>query len=179
MGRTLPQRAGFRRGLQSVRTNLKIVAFEALAEWRERLPAERAPLAVTNGCFDVLHAGHVHTLAHARELGAHLLVGITGDAGVRALKGNGRPIFSQSERAELIAALEVVDAVCIFPQRDAVEFLRRARPDVYVKGGGYDLESINQAERRLLEAVGARIEFAPQWKTRSTSGIIDQMRRDA
>jgi D-glycero-beta-D-manno-heptose 1-phosphate adenylyltransferase len=160
-----------------VRTSLKIIPFEALAEWRECLPVECSPLAVTNGCFDVLHSGHVHTLTEARKLGAHLLVGITGDAGVRELKGAGRPIFAEGERAELIAALEVVDAVCIFPERDAVEFLRRARPDVYMKGGGYDLESINQDERRLLEAMGARIEFAPQRTTRSTSGIIEQMQR--
>lgn len=151
------------------------MAFEALAEWREQLGRDRSPLVVTNGCFDVLHTGHVHTLARARELGTHLLVGITGDAGVREIKGQGRPVFAEGERAEMIAALEVVDAVCIFPHADAVEFLRRARPEVYMKGGGYDLESINREERGALEAMGARIEFAGYRTGHSTSRIVEQL----
>lgn len=150
----------------------KIVRYEELALWREQLDATRRPLVVTNGCFDLLHAGHVRTLAKARELGAMLLVGVTGDAGVRALKGAGRPVFGEGERAEVIAALQAVDAVCIFPGPDAVEFLGRARPDLYVKGGDYALETINQDERSLLEAIRCQIRFLPKFAGLSSTEFL-------
>lgn len=154
----------------------KIIAFEDLAAWRGSLERNRLPLVATNGCFDILHVGHAQTLAGARGLGAALLVGITGDAGVRLLKGMGRPVVGEQDRAELIAALEAVDFVCVFPQADAVEFLRRAQPNVYVKGGGYSLETINQDERELLTAMRARIEFLPLRGGRSSSWVIEKLK---
>ena len=106
---------------------------------------------MTNGCFDLLHVGHVTYLEAARNLGDCLLVGVNGDAGVRELKGTGRPINVEQDRAAVLAALQSVDALSIFPEATATRFLRLAEPDIYVKGGDYTLETLNQEERRAVE----------------------------
>src|SRR5687767_9854542 len=105
----------------------KILSYNDLTAWRERLPLRGTTrLVVTNGCFDLLHAGHVAYLESARNLGDALLVGVNGDAAVRGLKGQGRPVNSEQDRAEVLAALESVSYVCIFPEVRATEFLARA-----------------------------------------------------
>src|SRR5690242_4025194 len=96
----------------------KILPAEKLSRWRERLRAQKKKLVVTNGCFDLLHAGHVTYLQEARNLGDALLVGVTSDANVRQLKGAGRPLNSEQDRAAALAALQAVDAVFIFPEFD-------------------------------------------------------------
>lgn len=147
---------------------LNILDFNSLEIWRRQAPS---PLVVTNGCFDLLHAGHVRYLQAARALGAALLVGINDDAGVTALKGPTRPLNPAADRAEVLAALACVSAVCIFPGPRATEFLRRARPDIYAKGGDYTPETLDRQEKAVLEACGARIEILPLLPGRSTTAL--------
>lgn len=155
----------------------KIVPFEGLAKWRECFATGGAPLVVTNGCFDLLHLGHVTYLQEAARLGGALLVGVNGDLAVKALKGEGRPLNSEGERASVLAALEAVAHVCVFPGVRATEFLSAARPDIYVKGGDYTLETINQEERQAVERQGGKITFIPFVKGKSTSNLVEKIQR--
>jgi len=155
----------------------KIIPIENLPAWRTALRKERKKLAVTNGCFDLLHLGHVTYLEAARNLGDLLLVGLTSDAEVQRLKGPGRPLNSEQDRAALLAALQSVDAVCIFRDQDARNFLSLAQPDIYVKGGDYTLETINQDERRFLEQRGTRIVLLPGVPGKSTTGLLEKIAR--
>ena len=160
---------------RSLNFRRKIISLEALAAWRNSLQTGQKRLVVTNGCFDLLHAGHVAYLEAARNLGDALLVGVNGDAAVRALKGPGRPINNENDRAALLAALEAVDAVCIFPDMHAAGFLTLARPDIYVKGGDYTLQTLNQEERSTVERAGGRIAFIPFVTGKSTSSLIEKL----
>jgi len=150
----------------------KLIAHSSLASWRATQRGAGKRLVVTNGCFDLLHLGHVSYLEQARALGDLLLVGVNGDEGVRQLKGPGRPVNVESDRAGVLAALACVDAVCIFEEQTAAKFLAVAQPDLYVKGGDYSLESINQEERRIVEAGGGRVIIVPLVPGRSTTGIL-------
>ncbi len=129
-------------------------------------------LVVTNGCFDLLHAGHVTYLERARSLGDALLIGLNGDASVRELKGSGRPVNPELDRAIVLAALESVSGVCIFVERSANPFLAIAQPDIYVKGGDYTLETIAQDERHTVEQAGGKISFLPFVPGKSTTALL-------
>ena len=153
----------------------KILNASTLGPWRDNLRRTGRKLVATNGCFDVLHLGHVTYLQQARDQGDALLVGVTSDAGVQSLKGSGRPLNGQYDRAAVLAALESVDAVCVFSELDARAFLEAARPDIYTKGGDYTLDTINQDERRLLEQLGVRIVLLGAVPGRSTTALIDRI----
>jgi rfaE bifunctional protein nucleotidyltransferase chain/domain len=153
----------------------KILTPETLQSWRERERANGRRVAVTNGCFDLLHAGHVTYLEAARNQADALLVGVNSDAAVRDLKGPGRPVNLESDRALVLAALQSVDAVFIFRERDAVKFLETVAPDIYVKGGDYTLETINQDERRLIEGRGGKIVLLAHVPGKSTTGLLQKM----
>jgi rfaE bifunctional protein nucleotidyltransferase chain/domain len=153
----------------------KILAWDDLPAWRSALRAAGRRLVVTNGCFDILHVGHVTYLETARQLGDALLVGLNSDASVRALKGPGRPVNPQDDRAAVVAALECVSGVCIFQEVDACRFLAYAEPDVYVKGGDYTLDTLNPAERRIVEALGGRIVVLPLVPGRSTTALLQRL----
>jgi D-glycero-beta-D-manno-heptose 1-phosphate adenylyltransferase len=155
-----------------VRITQKILTSEKLPGWREELNRAGKRLVVTNGCFDLLHAGHVTYLEAARDHGDILLVGVNSDAAVKSLKGPGRPVNSETNRALVVAALQSVDAVFIFPEVNAVTFLRQAKPDVYVKGGDYTIETINQEERHLVESFGGKILLLPVVKGVSTTALL-------
>lgn len=157
----------------------KLIALEQLARWRSAVRASGKKLVVTNGCFDVLHVGHVTYLEAARALGDLLLVGLNGDASVRALKGQGRPLNPEGDRAAVLAALQAVDAVCIFPELDALHFLALAAPDIYVKGGDYTIDTINQAERRFVEGLGGQVIVLAGVPGKSTSALVGQLREGA
>ena len=150
----------------------KLISSEAFPSWREAVKASGKVLVVTNGCFDLLHAGHVAYLEAALSLGDALLVGLNGDSSVRELKGPTRPLNIEGDRARVLAALECVSAVAIFPEKRAVRFLADARPDLYVKGGDYTLETVDQDERRAVESGGGRIVFIPFLPGRSTTGLV-------
>lgn len=155
----------------------KIIVREQLRAWRDQMRRGGRRLVVTNGCFDLLHVGHVTYLEAARRLGDALLVGLNSDESVRALKGAGRPLNPEADRAAVLAALESVSAVCIFSEATAVRFLADAQPDIYVKGGDYTLDSINQEERRVVEEAGGRIVILPAVPGKSTTALLAHWRR--
>lgn len=153
----------------------KLVTVEELARVRDALDAAGRRLVVTNGCFDLLHAGHVRYLQGAREQGDALAVALNGDASVRALKGPGRPLNSVADRAEVMAALGFVDYVTTFEDPRATALLAAVRPHVYVKGGDYRLQTLDASERAALEAAGSRIVLEPMVPGRSTTALIAAM----
>lgn len=155
----------------------KILTTDDLARWRESLRTAGKQLVVTNGCFDLLHLGHVTYLEHAKEQGDALLVGVTSDTNVRTLKGAGRPLNTERDRAAVLAALQSVDAVHVFSELDARVFLQTVKPDIYVKGGDYTLDTINQDERRLLEKLGVKIVILPVVPGKSTSAMLEKIHR--
>jgi rfaE bifunctional protein nucleotidyltransferase chain/domain len=130
---------------------------------------------VTNGCFDLLHAGHVRYLENARNHGDVLLVGLNSDASVRELKGPSRPVNNQEDRALVVAALESVDRVCIFQDREATRFLAESQPDIYIKGGDYTLETLNQDERKTVERAGGKIVIVPVVPGKSTTALLERL----
>ena len=155
----------------------KIIALDNLPAWRERLRAAGKKLVATNGCFDILHTGHVTYLEVARQQGDALLVGVNADASVRELKGPQRPVNSEQDRAEVLAALASVDGVCVFTERTAAKFLALAQPDLYVKGGDQNLISVPAEELRVVEQGGGKVVFAPLVKGKSTTALLEKISR--
>jgi rfaE bifunctional protein nucleotidyltransferase chain/domain len=153
----------------------KLVAYEELTDWRKQFRLSGKTLVVTNGCFDLLHLGHVTYLEKARALGDALMVGINSDAAVRGLKGKGRPVNDETDRALVIAALESVGFVAIFPDVRANKFLAQAAPDVYVKGGDYTLDTLDQEERGVVEKSGGRIVLIPFVPGKSTTKTLERL----
>jgi D-glycero-beta-D-manno-heptose 1-phosphate adenylyltransferase len=153
----------------------KIIAWDKLSEWRKKLRASGKKLVVTNGCFDILHLGHVTYLETAKNFGDALLVGVNGDDATRQLKGAGRPVNSENDRAAILAALESVGAVCIFSEKTAVKFLECAQPDIYVKGGDYTLDTLNQDERRAVDSAGGKIKIIPFVPGKSTTVLLEKI----
>lgn len=153
----------------------KIVSSEELRAERARLRAAGKRLVFTNGCFDVLHVGHVRYLAAARSLGDALLVAINSDRSVRELKGMGRPIMSESERAEILAALDAVSYVHVFNDLSPRSLIAEILPDVLVKGGDYALDEIHGREE--VERTGGRVVALPFTEGASTSSIIERIKR--
>jgi rfaE bifunctional protein nucleotidyltransferase chain/domain len=137
-----------------------------VADWRHT--GERVTLA--NGCFDLLHVGHVRYLHAARELGGKLIVAVNSDASASALKGEGRPVMPAEERAEILAALADVDAVVVFPENDVRALIRDIRPDFHAKGTDYTVESV--PERDQVEACGGRVVIVGDPKDHSASEMI-------
>ena len=153
----------------------KILSLDEVVSYREQLRREGRTVVATNGCFDLLHVGHLRYLTEARAFGDFLWVGLNGDGSVRELKGSGRPLVPEADRAELLAAWRVVDAVTIFPEVRATEFLRVVKPDIYVKGGDYTPESLNPEEGSALKACGARIEIVHLVPGKSTTNLVKKM----
>jgi rfaE bifunctional protein nucleotidyltransferase chain/domain len=159
--------------------NPKIVDWETLLARRQDWRDEGKIVVWTNGCFDLLHRGHVRSLAAARRLGDVLVVGLNSDASVRQLKGPQKPIMPQEDRAEVLAALECVRAVIVFDELTPEAALARLQPDIHCKGEDYappDGKPI--PERAVVEAYGGRIEFLPLFGDLSTSNIIRQIREN-
>ncbi|HYY94326.1 MAG TPA: D-glycero-beta-D-manno-heptose 1-phosphate adenylyltransferase [Pyrinomonadaceae bacterium] len=147
---------------------------EELRRVREGLRAAGRRLVFTNGCFDLLHVGHVRYLRQARALGDALLVAVNSDRSVRALKGAGRPVLSESERAELLAALSSVDFVTVFDEESPRSLIAEVLPDVLVKGGDYALEEIHGREE--VERAGGRVVALPFVEGASTTSIIERVK---
>lgn len=150
---------------------------QALARWREDNP--QMWVTATNGCFDILHAGHVRLLELAAQPYGFVLVGINGDESVRRLKGEGRPVNRESDRAAVIGGLRSVNGVVVFQETRATQFLKAARPNLYVKGGDYSLATLDKTEVAALN--GAPIQFIPLVKGRdggkiSSTDMVQQMR---
>ena len=151
------------------------------ARFAAQYRAEGRTLVMTNGCFDLLHAGHVAYLAAARALGDALLVGLNADATVSELKGPGRPLAGHADRAAVLLALRSVDAVVIFDEPTAGPLLAELRPAIYVKGGDYALAGAGSGvvlpEEPAVRAYGGEIRLLPYLEGRSTSALIDAIRR--
>lgn len=168
-----PLKGGFSKFLELMSLE-KLKTAEELASIRDGLEAQGRKLVFTNGVFDLLHVGHVRYLQQARELGDALVVAVNGDASVRALKGQTRPINPELDRAELLAALDCVTYVTIFPGIRMTELMTAVRPQVYAKGGDYTVESLNAEERAALEAGGSQIRILPLVPGKSTTAIIEK-----
>lgn len=143
---------------------------ERVAEWRR----SGQQIVLANGCFDLLHVGHVRYLRGAKELGGKLVVAMNSDGSVRQIKGAGRPFMPAEERAEIIAALSDVDAVVIFDESDVRALIREIRPAIQAKGTDYTLENV--PERDEVLAYGGRVEIVGDPKNHSTSEMLSQMR---
>jgi rfaE bifunctional protein nucleotidyltransferase chain/domain len=151
----------------------KAVSWETLLEWRRRARQEKKMVVWTNGCFDLLHVGHVRNLQSARSRGDVLVVGVNSDASVRQLKGPGRPLVPAAQRVEVLAALECVDYVVAFEELTPMEALARLQPDIHCKGADYappDGKPIPEAP--VVAAYGGRIEFLPLVPSLSTSDLV-------
>lgn len=155
----------------------KIVDLQELSERSKQLRAAGKKLVATNGCFDMLHVGHVRYLRAARALGDFLAVGLNGDRSVRELKGKGRPITAERDRAEILASLQCVDFVTIFPEMQATQFIAASNPAIYVKGGDYSPETLNEQESALLKELGAEIRLIPFEAGYSTSRLLEQIHK--
>ena len=154
----------------------RVLTLENAATLAVSLRASGQVVVFTNGCFDLLHRGHVDYLQHARQLGDFLIVGLNGDQSVRRLKGQGRPILPEMDRAEVLAALRAVDAVVIFAEDTAERLVETLRPAVYVKGGDWQTGERRPPEAAVVESYGGRVEYIPYLPGRSTSEIVAQIR---
>lgn len=148
----------------------KIVARRELADLVRRWREQGETVVLTNGCFDVLHVGHIRYLHGAKALASRLVVAVNGDESVRQLKGEGRPRTPENERAEILAALEVVDAVVIFPENDVRALIREIKPEVHAKGTDYTEQSV--PERDEVMAYGGRVAIVGDPKDHSSTEML-------
>ncbi|MDR2201002.1 MAG: adenylyltransferase/cytidyltransferase family protein [Puniceicoccales bacterium] len=154
-------------------TNKKLFSLQEAATLRRQ--RHDRTIVLTNGCFDLLHGGHIFSLQRAAQFG-ELWVALNGDESIRRLKGESRPIIGEWERAYLLAALECVTGIFIFRGQHLAKELEIFHPDVYVKSSDYSRETLNGEERSVLEKMNTRIEFVPLWKGLSTSAIVDKIK---
>lgn len=156
--------------------NPKLLTLEQAVQAREKLRKEGKTLVLTNGVFDLLHAGHIYYLRESRRLGDALFVLINSDQSVRQLKGPRRPVQSEEERAYALGALWFVSGVLIFNAKRLTDEILALKPDVYVKAGDYSLETLDPDERSALEQVGAAIQFLPFLPGFSTTALIKKIK---
>jgi rfaE bifunctional protein nucleotidyltransferase chain/domain len=150
----------------------KIVSRREVAELAKRWREQGEKIILTNGCFDLLHVGHIRYLRGAKELGGKVVVALNSDDSARALKGEGRPITKEQERAELLAALQDVDAVVIFPEKDVTALIREVRPDIHAKGTDYTEASV--PEGSLVRELGGRVAIVGDPKDHSSTKLIEK-----
>ena len=160
--------------LDSPHLRWKIVDRARLTEAVRRLQRVGKKVVFTNGCFDLLHIGHVRYLQEARELGDALIIGVNSDASVRRLKGPGRPLTPAKERAEILAALACVDFVIIFGAATPLELIRALGPDILVKGGDWPVDAI--VGREIVEGRGGKVVAIPFVKNRSTTAMVGKIK---
>jgi len=151
-----------------------VLSRKAAAEWAARLRSDGRSVVFTNGVFDILHAGHIRYLEQARSFGDALIVAVNSDASVRAIKGPSRPINPESERAEMLAALQFVDAVVIFDEVTPAGIVELIQPDVLVKGADWAADAI--VGRETVERRGGRVERVKIEEGLSTTAIVDRVR---
>lgn len=162
------------RAIDGSMSQQKIKSSEALASLCAKMGSAGKRLVFTNGCFDLLHVGHVRYLQQARTLGDALLVALNGDDSVRVLKGPDRPVNGEEDRAEVLAALECVDFVTVFCTPRVNEVIRIIRPHIYVKGGDYTVDSLEASERTALEEAGTEVRILQLVPGKSTTNILSR-----
>lgn len=153
-----------------------LINLTALLQQRTDYRQAGRTVVFTNGCFDILHAGHVRYLNEAKKLGDVLVIGLNSDESVRMLKGEGRPVNPAADRAEVLAGLRAVDHVVVFSEATAEELVRALEPDIYVKGGDYSLERLPEAA--IVAAYGGETVLAPMVEGRSTSNVINRLKNE-
>jgi len=153
----------------------KLLSLKELAEVVAGLKGKEKRIVFTNGCFDLLHAGHVKYLQEARDLGDILIVAINSDGSVKRIKGSGRPILPEEDRAQIIAALECVDYVTIFSEDTPVAVIERLKPDIHVKGGDYQVQDL--PEVKIVESYGGKVVVVEEVKGKSTTDVISRIRK--
>lgn len=150
----------------------KIVSIERAERYAQSLSVR--PIVSTNGCFDILHIGHITYLCKARSMGNFLWIGVNSDSSVQKLKGDDRPIVEENERAILVASLDFVDAVTIFSEDTPIRLLSLIKPNIHVKGGDYDAEKL--PEYKTVNDYGGTVKIIPFVEGKSTSNIIDKIK---
>lgn len=154
----------------------KIILISEIREFIKALQQKGLKVVATNGCFDILHIGHLRYLKASKQLGDFLVLGLNSDSSVRELKGPSRPINSQEDRAELLLALEPVDCVVVFDQKDASEFLRAVKPDIYTKGKDYlGADASKWPESKVAGELGIQIELIELVPDKSTTKIVHKL----
>jgi D-beta-D-heptose 7-phosphate kinase/D-beta-D-heptose 1-phosphate adenosyltransferase len=153
----------------------KVMSLEAAIEWQVKLISEGKSVGVTNGCFDLLHRGHVEYLNKAAANVDALLVLVNSDASIQRVKGPGRPVITEDDRVYMLASLECVSAVVMFESFDCTDIFRQLRPQVYIKGGDYTEETLVRDEYHLLKSMGCRFVFIPFVDGLSTTDIIKRI----
>lgn len=156
----------------------KIISYDELLRLVEKERKNNKKIVWTNGCFDILHAGHVRYLKQAKEQGDILILGLNSDSSVRKLKGEGRPFQNQDDRAEILSEFPFIDYIMIFDEPNVEKYLKTLKPDVYVKGGDYSIDNIDQNERKIIESYGGKIVLINVGKDSHTSEIIKQMKQN-
>lgn len=153
-----------------------VVSLEEARALRQQARSESKRVVLTNGCFDLLHVGHVRYLQEARQQGDVLFVGLNDDRSTRRVKGSGRPYVSQEDRAEILTALQCVDYVILFGETTAENLVRSLEPDIYVKGGNYRLEELPEA--RVVAECGGTVYLTPVVPERSTTKLVSSIVAD-
>jgi rfaE bifunctional protein nucleotidyltransferase chain/domain len=155
----------------------RIVEAERLSALGAEFAASGKKLVLTNGCFDLLHAGHIRYLEEARRLGDALIVAVNSDASVRELKGPDRPLNGELDRAEVLSALRCVDHVTVFTGKRVTAVIRALQPAIYAKGGDYTVETLDPGERSALEEAGTEIRLLSLVPGRSTTSLLERARK--
>lgn len=152
----------------------KLVNKKDLDRLIEKLRNENKTIVMTNGCFDILHAGHVRYLKESKKFGDILIVGLNSDISIKAVKGNNRPINPENDRIEVLSGLEAVSYIVLFDEISPVDIINKIKPDIYTKGADYTIKTLPEAETIINN--GGRIEFIKLVEGRSTTKIIDKIR---
>lgn len=152
----------------------KLIEKENLDNIIKKLKSENKKIVFTNGCFDILHAGHVRYLKESKKFGDILIIGLNSDISVKKIKGESRPINPEMDRAEVLAGLEAVNYIVLFDETSPVKLLEEIKPDIYTKGADYTVETLPEAKTVL--SYGGKIEFIKFLEGRSTTKIIDKIK---
>jgi len=155
----------------------KLTTLERLLEIVNQARHERKKIAWTNGCFDIIHAGHVDYLHRSKAYGDLLIVGLNSDASVKKLKGDLRPIFSEMDRAKVLCSIDYINYVVIFSDPSPIKMIELLKPDYYIKGGDYTIDTIDQNERKVVESYGGEIVMLPLVAGVSSSIIVEKIKK--
>jgi len=156
---------------------MKIKNLFELKEIVKDLKKQGKKIVWTNGCFDIIHIGHIRYLSAAKKLGDILIVGLNSDSSVKKLKGESRPIIKENERAEILSALEMIDYIFIFPETHVDKYIRELQPDIFAKGGDYSLETLDKEEVNAIKECGGKIELIKKVEDKSTSKLIEVIKK--
>ena len=150
-----------------------VVTIEEAETLRDQIKQQQKKLVFTNGCFDILHVGHIRYLEEAKSLGDVLMVGVNSDRTVRLLKGSGRPIVKEDERSKIVSSIYCVDYAIVFDELTPEAVISKLKPDVYVKGGDYTVESL--PEYKIVRSYGGVVHITPYYQGKSTTSLIGQI----